>query len=156
MGNQEQRAFSQFASSTTQRPTSLGPVKVGLDTREDTSGEELSLDFFTGDITVNQEGTYLIIAGPQIGKLAGDKPRWIDFWLRVNNVDVPYSNVRAVLKDNAMKTVIITQTVTQLKKGDKLRIMMATEVADEGLGIEAIEPVGEPMIPSIILTILQL
>jgi len=33
---------------------------------------------------------------------------------------------------------------------------MSVEVADEGLGIETIRPTGEPVIPSIILTIIQL
>ena len=43
-----------------------------------------------------------------------------------------------------------------LKSGDILNIMMATETMDEGLGIEAIAPIGEPTIPSIIVTIVQL
>jgi hypothetical protein len=37
-----------------------------------------------------------------------------------------------------------------------LSIMMSVEAADEGLGIEAIHPINEPQIPSIILTILQI
>ncbi len=43
-----------------------------------------------------------------------------------------------------------------LNRGDALNIMMSGETEDEGLGIEAIEPDGEPAIPSIIVTILQL
>jgi len=34
--------------------------------------------------------------------------------------------------------------------------MMAGESEDEGLGIECIEPDGAPVIPSIILTLVQL
>jgi hypothetical protein len=34
--------------------------------------------------------------------------------------------------------------------------MMSTELIDEGLGVEAIEPDGEPTIPSIIVTLVQL
>ena len=40
-----------------------------------------------------------------------------------------------------------------LNRGDALNIMMSGETEDEGLGIEAIEPDGEPAIPSIIVTI---
>jgi len=37
--------------------------------------------------------------------------------------------------------------------GDLINIMMSVEVPDEGLGIEAIHPTGEPLIPSIILSL---
>lgn len=150
------KAFGQFSSTVTQRPITLRPVKVVLDTHQDTSGDELVVDFLKGGIVVNRAGTYLIIVGSQIGKLAGTKPRWIDFWIKVNNTDLPNSNVRAVLKDPDMKDVIVTQVVAHLNKGDMLDIMMTVEVADEGLGIEAIQPVNEPLIPSMILTVLQL
>jgi hypothetical protein len=156
MENKELNAFGQFSSSITQRPTTLGPAKIVIDTCQDSSGQELSVDFIKGDIKVKKSGAYLIIAGAQIGKLAGDKPRWIDFWLRVNNLDVPYSNVRAIVKDSVMKDVVIVQVVRRLNKGDTLNVIMSVEVADEGLGIETIRPAGEPVIPSIILTILQL
>src|SRR5207245_4805518 len=118
-------AYGQFSSSTTQRPTSLDPVKIVLDTRQDSSGEnDLGVDSITADIKIRHPGTYLIIAGSQVGKLAGDKPRWIDFWLRVNDQDVPSSNVRSIVKDHTMKDVIIVQVVRRLIKGDTLNIMM--------------------------------
>jgi hypothetical protein len=131
------RAFGQFSSRDTQRPESTDPIEIKLTEQEDMFGGEHTIDFVQGDIEIKQSGMYLIIAGPQIGKLSGDKPRWIDFWLRANNVDIPNSNIRAV-------------------KGDTLNIMMSTETADEGLGIEAIQPIGEPLVPSIILTIIQM
>jgi len=34
--------------------------------------------------------------------------------------------------------------------------MMSIEKTGEGLGIEAIQPAGEPLVPSIILTIMQM
>ena len=156
MVNQNDKAFAQFSSAQSQRPNTPDPVEIILDTQEDTVGKEHTINFNKGDIVVKQSGMYLIIAGPQVGKLKGDKPRWIDVWLRVNNVDVPNSNVRAIVKDACEKDVIITQTVTRLNGGDTLNIMMSVESPEEGLGIEAIQPVGEPLVPSIILTILQL
>ena len=156
MVNQNDKAFGQFSSAQSQRPNTLDPVEVILDTQEDTFGKEHTIDFNKGDVIVKQSGMYLIIAGPQVGKLTGDKPHWIDFWLRLNNVDVPNSNVRQYVKDPLDKDVIITQTVARLNKGDTLNVMMSVEVQNEGLGIEAMQPVGEPLIPSIILTILQL
>jgi len=150
------RSFGQFSSCRTQRPDSTDPVEIELTDQEDMFGGEHTIDFVQGDIEIKQSGMYLVIAGPQIGKLSGDNARWIDFWLRVNNVDVPNSNIRAVFKDARQKDVIVLQVLTRLNDGDTLNIMMSTETADEGIGIEAIQPPGEPLIPSIILTIIQM
>jgi hypothetical protein len=150
------RAFGQFSSSITQRPETTDPVKIKLTNQEDSFSREHTIDFLQGDIKIKTSGIYLIIAGPQIGKQSGDTPRWVDFWLRVNDDDVPNSNVRAVIKDAYQKDVIVLQILTKLYKGDTLNIMMSVEVAGEGIGIEAIQPPREPLIPSLILTILQM
>jgi len=152
----ESRAFGQFSSSKSQRPDSTDPVEIKLTEQEDMFGREHSIDFVQGDIEIKMSGMYLIIASPQIGKTDGDQARWVDFWLRVNNVDIPNSNIRAVIKDKCEKDVIVLQVLTRLNEGDTLNIMMSVEVTGEGLGIEAIQPPGEPLIPSIILTILQM
>jgi len=154
--NLKGRAFGQFSSSKTQRPKTTEPVEIEITDQEDPFGAEHTINFIQGDVEIMKSGMYLIIAGPQIGKQSGNKPRWIDFWLRINNVDIPNSNVRAVIADACQKDVIVLQTLTRLNKGDTLNIMMSTETADEGLGIEAIQPAGEPLIPSLILTILQM
>jgi len=150
------RAFGQFSSCETQRPDSTDPVENKITDQEDMFGGDHTIDFVQGDIEIKQTGMYLVIAGPQIGKTSGDQARWLDFWLRVNNVDVPNSNVRAVIKDACQKDVIVLQVLTRLNKGDTLNIMMSVEKEGEGVGIEAIQPPGEPLIPSIILTIYQM
>ena len=150
------RAFGQFSSSKVQRPDSTDPVEIKLTDQEDMFGDEHTIDFVQGDIEIKTSGMYLIIAGPQIGKTDGDQGHWVDFWLRVNIFDVPNSNVRAVVKDQIQKDVIILQVLTRLNEGDTLNIMMSVEVTGEGLGIEAIQPPGEPLIPSIILTMIQM
>ena len=99
---------------------------------------------------------YLIIACPQIGKLSSPIPRWIDFWVMVNNRDVANSNIRCVIQDPAEKIAVMLNLVYPLNKRDTVNIMMAKETIVDGLGIEAIQPVNEPTIPSIIVTIVQL
>jgi len=150
------RTFGQFSSSITQRPDSTDPIEIELTDQEDMFGGEHTIDFVQGDIEIKKSGMYLIIAGPQIGKTGGDQARWIDFWLRVNNVDIPNSNVRAVIKDQCQKDVIVLQVLTRLNQGDTLNIMMSIEKEGEGIGIEAIQPPGEPLVPSIILTMMQM
>ena len=150
------KSYGQFSSCKTQRPDSTDPVEVELTDQEDMFGGEHTIDFIQGDIEIKKSGMYFIIAGPQIGKLKGNDARWIDFWLRVNNVDLPNSNVRAVITDACHKDVIVLQVLTRLNDGDTLNIMMSTETSEEGVGIEAIQPPGEPLVPSIILTIIQM
>ncbi len=150
------KAFGQFSSSRTQRINTLRSTEVELDAQEDVAGGVHTIDFEKGDIVIKQSGMYLIIACPQIGKVRGTTPRWIDFWVRLNNIDVPNSNIRAVIMDPQQKTVIPLNIVLPLNRGDTFNIMTAVETIDEGLGIEAIAPDGEPTIPSIIVTIVQL
>jgi len=150
------KAFGQLASTKTQRIDTLKPIEVELDIQEDVAGGVHTIDFEKGDIMIKQSGMYLIIAAPQVGKTKGTRNRWIDFWVRVNNVDVAYSNIRRVLTDSQEKDVIPLNMVTPLNRGDTLNIMMSGETENEGIGIEAIEPDGEPAIPSIIVTIVQL
>ncbi len=150
------RAFGQFSSCETQRPDSTEPVEIKISDQEDMFGGKHTIDFVQGDIEIKTTGMYLIMAAPQIGKTGGEEARWLDFWLRVNNVDVPNSNVRAVLKDQGQKDVIVLQVLTRLNEGDTLNIMMSVEKKGEGLGIEAIQPLGEPLVPSIILTMIQM
>ena len=150
------KAFGQLASTKTQRIDNLKPVEIELDTQEDVAGGVHTIDFDKSDIIIKQSGMYLIIAAPQIGKARGTRSRWMDFWVRVNNVDVPHSNIRRVITDSQEKDVIGLNVVMPLNRGDAVNIMMSGETEGEGLGIEAIEPDGEPAIPSIIVTILQL
>jgi len=66
--------------------------------------------------------------------------------------DLANSNVRVVVSGKDSKDVIVNQTMMPFEAGDLINIMMSVEVSDEGLGIEAIHPTGEPLIPSIIFS----
>ena len=155
-GRDYKKAFGQFSSNKTQRIPTLNPMEFLLDAQADAGGGVHTIDFNKGDIIIRQSGMYLIIAGPQLGKVRGATPRWIDLWLRVNNIDVPNSNIRAVLIDPQEKTVGIMNSVLPLNRGDTVNIVMAAETIEEGMGLEAIAPDGEPTIPSIIVTVVQL
>jgi hypothetical protein len=151
-GSDYKKAFGQFSSNKTQRPNTREPVKLELNWLTLVQ----MIDFKKGDVVIKHPGIYLLIACPQIGKVSGTTPRWLDFWVRVNNIDVSNSNIRAVVTDPQEKTVVTLNVVLPLNSGDTLNIMMSTETMDEGLGVETITPIGEPIIPSIIVTVVQL
>ncbi|MFB5634976.1 MAG: hypothetical protein ACE5SV_08970, partial [Candidatus Nitrosomaritimum aestuariumsis] len=128
------KAFGQFSSSKTQRIKTLKAIEVELDSQEHIAHGTHSIDFDKGDILIKQSGMYLIIAAPQVGKYRGTRNRWIDFWIRVNNVDLANSNVRRILTDSQEKDVIPLNIVTALNRGDTINVMMAAESDSEGIG----------------------
>lgn len=151
-----QKAFGQFASLKTQRVPVLEPVIVDLDYTDNVPGLETTIDHDDGNILIKKSGAYLIFGAPQVGKTEGNRNRWIDFWIRINDKDVPNSNVRRVLTNKNVKDVLPLNVVTDLNRGDTVNIMMSAETNDEGMGIEYIEPHAHPAIPSMIVTIVQL
>ena len=104
------------------------------------------------DVCIVESGTCVLIASPQVGRKSGNGPSSVDIWLQKNKIDIPNSNVRAVVNDDAHKDVIVNQTMMPFQAGDVINVMMAVEKTGEGLGIEAIKTPGRPLIPSIIFS----
>ncbi len=143
--------YAQISSTEDQRPTVTTPVQVELNQNDSISGIQHSAEN-PGTIKITDSGIYVLIAAPQVGRTSGTKARFVDFWLRKNGTDIQNSNVRVVIGENSNKDVIVNQTMMPFNSGDLINVMMSVEVADEGLGIEAIHPTGEPLIPSIIFS----
>ncbi len=142
--------YAQISSTEDQRPTVTTPVQVTLNQNDSISGVEHTAEQ-PGTVRIKDSGIYVLIAAPQVGRTSGKESRFVDFWLRKNGTDIANSNVRVVV-GGKRKDVIVNQTMMPFDAGDLINIMMSVEVPDEGLGIEAIHPTGEPLIPSIIFS----
>ena len=147
------KAFAQLSCNHDQRPKKgKKPTPVSLNVNDAITGIE---HFTTKDnsiIRIKQSGLYFVIAAPQIGRKKGNVSRFVDVWIRKNGKDVPNSNIRANLYHGTSKDVIINQSMIPLTREDEVQVMMSVETGNEGLGLEAIMPKGEPTIPSIILS----
>jgi len=147
------KAFAQMSCNHDQRPKKgKQAIAVCLNVNDAITGIE---HFTTKDnsiIRIKQSGLYFIIAAPQIGRKKGNISRYVDVWIRKNGEDVPNSNIRANLYHGTSKDVIINQSMIPLTREDEIQVMMSVETGNEGLGLEAIKPKGEPTIPSIILS----
>ena len=147
------RAFAQLSCNHDQRPKKAKKaIPIALNVNDAITGIE---HFTTKDnsvIRIKQSGLYFVIAAPQIGRKKGKISRYVDVWLRKNGKDVSNSNIRANLYHGTSKDVIINQSMIPLLRDDVLQVMMSVETGNEGLGLEAIKPKGEPTIPSIILS----
>ncbi len=147
------KAFAQMSCNHDQRPKKgKQATPISLNVNDAITGIE---HFTTKDnsiIRIKQSGLYFIIAAPQIGRKKGNTSRYVDVWMRKNGEDVPNSNIRANLYHGTSKDVIINQSMIPLFREDEIQVMMSVETGNEGLGLEAIKPKGEPTIPSIILS----
>ena len=147
------RDFAQISCDFDQRPKKAKtPTPISLNINDSIVGIQHYTSKENSIIKIKQSGLYFILAAPQIGRKKGNVARYVDVWLRKNGEDIPNSNIRANLYHGTSKDVIINQSMITLFREDELQIMMSVETADEGLGLEAIKPKGEPTIPSIIVS----
>ena len=143
--------YAQIISTIDQRPDTTEPVPVFLDQIDQISGIGHSTDN-PADLEITESGVYVVIAAPQVGRVSGNGPGHVDFWLRKNSQDMANSTVRCTISDDDHKDVIVNQTMSAFQSGDVLNVMMAVSKTGEGMGIEAIKTPNRPLIPSIILS----
>ncbi|QYZ78606.1 hypothetical protein E2N92_03785 [Methanofollis formosanus] len=148
-------SFARLSSSITQQPNSTAPVPVVMDQTDAAFGVMLDEE----NITVENDGVYFVVFTPQVGMLNATEnvtePAYVDFWLTVNGVDIPNSNIRwqSTKEDEGHRTVIVGQMVVMLQAEDVLNLRMAVSDPEAGIGIEAVQPEEEPLVPSISLSI---
>jgi hypothetical protein len=97
-----------------------------------------------------QKGTYLVIVSPQV-TATGDGG-CVNAWIVVNQKDVKNSSVRICQAKAGNTNVVVSQNVLALDKGDTIQV----KTSGNNAKLDAISPKGEPLIPSIILTVFGL
>ena len=143
--------YLQASSTITQCP-GKAPEIVKMDITDAANG----LAIKNNKITVSEAGAYLIVAAPQVGREGGGPFGCFDLWLRVNGKDVANSNVQLCQDADSMaKDVIISQGIVPLKAGDVVEVMMSANNPKANMCIEAIQPAGEPLVPSIIFSMIK-
>ena len=144
--------YLQASSTITQCP-GTEPELVKIDVTDGADGITLE----DNKITVNEAGTYLVVAAPQVGREDAGPLGCFDLWLRVNGRDVSNSNVQLLSGTLAAwpRDVIISQGILPLAAGDVLEVMMSANNPEANICIEAIQPAGEPLVPSIIFSMMD-
>ncbi len=143
--------YLQVSSSVTQCP-GKEPTLVEMDMIDAANGITLA----NNQVTVGEAGPYLIVAAPQVGREGGGPYGCFDLWLRVNGEDVGNSNVQLCQDEDSMaKDVIISQGIVPMDEGDVLEVMMSADNPEANICIEAIQPAGEPLVPSIIFSMIK-
>lgn len=144
-------AFLQASGSTTQ-PIGTTPEAAIIDQIDTISGFSI---YNAETVQCRMTGYYLVVSAPQFGTVCGNKGGYATAWLEVNGVDLPNSNVLKDLHPVKTKDVIISQSVIFLRAGDRLRFMVAGSNDSECQALEAIDVEGQPLVPSIIVSIVK-
>ena len=151
-------AFTYSASAALYLQASSGETQLAPDTK----GHSISMNSTDATLGISQKngvvdiaatGNYFIVAAIQVGgnPTATGKVR---LWLRVNGKDVDNSNCEQSVPTPGFTTVMVSQGVNALKKGDKVEAMFSGSAP--GLGIVYTKPEGEPAVPSIIFSLFKL
>lgn len=79
--------FAQLSDSTNQKPSVTTPVVIKFNTNDDIRGLTHGTSLATEDIIINFDGTYTVIAQPQIEKTMGGGTEFFHMWARIGPDD---------------------------------------------------------------------
>ncbi len=79
--------FAQLSDSTNQKPSATTPVVITFDTNDDIRGITHGTSLATEDIIIDFDGTYTVIAQPQIEKTSGGGTEFFHMWARIGPDD---------------------------------------------------------------------
>jgi hypothetical protein len=141
--------YLQASSSESQLATDTKGHSISMNSTDATLG----ISQKNGVVDIAATGNYFIVAAIQVGgnPTATGKVR---LWLRVNGKDVDNSNCEQSVPTPGFTTVMVSQGVNALKKGDKVEAMYSGSAP--GLGIVYSKPEGEPAVPAIIFSLFKL
>ncbi len=109
------------------------------------------------DVVVKTAGVYFVVAAIQVGKESGEvADDYVDVWIKQNGKDVDNSGCRQTIKDPKFTTVLVCQGIAECKAGDVFNVAVSASSAGKRLGITAIKPDKEPVIPSIIFSMYKI
>jgi hypothetical protein len=149
--------YAQLSSPDTQDPKDTSPLLVAMTSNDALGGIDHNDKAKTTDVTVKTAGVYFVIAAIQVGKdQAGDPGDYLDIWIKQNGKDVDNSGCRQVIHDPKYTTVLVCQGIAECKAGDLFNVAISASAAGHGIGIKAIKPKGEPVIPSIIFSMFKI
>ena len=139
--------YAQFSSTESQSADSAGKA-ITLNSND--AAKDVEND--KGVVTIKKAGTYFVMAAGQVGATDSNGKGTVRLWVRQNGKDVDNSNTEQAIA-NGFTAVLVCQGVMECKAGDKVELLQST--SGTGLGMVASRPKGEPVVPSMILSIVK-
>ena len=136
--------YIQASSTVDQLAKDDKPVPVLMNSTDSAKGIKMD----KGVVTVNETGTYFIIAAVQVG--GRNASGLVRMWLRINGKDADNSNTEQTITDGNFTAVLVSQGLNELKKGDKIQAVFSGSAP--GIGLVYKKPANEPAVPSVIFS----
>lgn len=145
--------YGSFYDTTTQIGTINIPQAMELNTTDISGGVTIANNTLGRPtrITVNTTGVYNIQFSAQLNRISGGNAKQIDIWLRLNELDIPWSNTSITMQANDGKIVASWNFYAPLNATEYAEIMW---VQDDAIDILA-QAAGPnfPETPSVIVTV---
>ena len=136
-------SWIQASSTEEQLSTDAKPKAVVMNSTD--GAKNIKMD--KGVITVNEAGSFFLIAAAQVG---GKGKGLVRMWMKINGKDVDNSNTEQIILDPSFTAVLVCQGVAELKRGDKVTVVFSG--SEPGVGLVVKKPAGEPVVPSVIFS----
>jgi hypothetical protein len=135
-------AFAQLSSLVDQQPGGF----IQFESKDSLLNTSATIN----SVTVKQNGSYLVIASPQV--TATKDGGCLDAWIVLNGKDVANSGVRICQAKAGNTNVVVSQVIMYLKTGDTLQV----KTGGVNAKLDAIKAKQGPAIPSVILSVVGL
>ena len=156
----QQTAFTpaaQLSHTISVQPNVTKPIYVPMNSNDYINGGIThSSTRNPADIIINQDGTYLIVAAGQVGKISGSTTCNVDLWLSQNGEYVANSNTRASVNAVNDTIVLVSQAIMPLKVNDIINTVMSVSATNQGCGLINTASSSEPNIPAIIFSLVRI
>ncbi len=141
------KGYAQCSSSESQTASATGKA-ITLNSTDAANDIENK----NGAVTIKNAGTYFVMAAGQVGSGGKKAMGTVRLWMRQNGEDVANSNTEQTI-DGSFTGVLVCQGIMECKAGDKVELLQSA--GDAALGMIASTPKGEPVVPSMILSIVK-
>lgn len=149
--------YGTFYDTTTQTAAIDTPTPMKLNTTDFVNGFSIENDLLGNPtrIKANRNGRYNLQFSAQINRTSGGNSRQIDIWIRINDVDVDWSNTAISVVANSNKLVAAWNWFLSLNANQYVQIMWSQNDAIDLLFEAANLTVPHPATPSVIATIVE-
>ena len=150
-------SYGSFYDTTNQTAVAANtayPVKLNSTDSTATSGFSILTDGLGNKTIIKaaNEGVYNIAFSAQLRRGSGGTSETIDFWLKKNGTNVPYTNTSVSVQANAGLLVAAWNFFIRMNAGDEAQLMWATTTTAIDMPYAAGNAV-HPETPSVILTV---
>ncbi len=105
-----------------------------------------------GTVTVKQGGAYFVVGAGQVGATKSEAKGSVKLWMGLNGKAVDNSNTEQTVR-GSYTAVLVCQGIAELKAGDRLQMLQSA--SGSNVGMIASTPRGEPVVPSLIFSLLK-